>query len=440
MFFSTPWLRCMILAAALVPSAALPASAGCPAPGSFVPLPQLIAEAPRLRGCTVTTIASFVATGKGPAVLPFRTRGAVLFRVMPPGRTPRVNALGGSDATFCAVPASQARQLYRMRRGQSISMKGAIDYRRVGGAFGSGRFDTGNYSRLFRAQTLMPYVAPRPTAQAGRVVAATAGGQLVIMTRPKGAAIWLDGKKLGTSLATGRGLLPGHHVVSAQWSGKKRQHKIELVAAGSSRLITLVASATDAGLSTFRRPPKPLPASSGKGQVVFVTNPTGARISFDGKTLGKTPLNTGLTMPGQHVLEIRFSDGAEIAQPVVVTAGISKVLYFQSFKAMAAEAAAAKKKREQTRKAEADKITEAQRKQLDRWRRDGTRGKLVVFSDPGGGVVYVGGVAFGRAPAKITILPGKHTITVRWPDGRSASGTARVKPHRTVALRLKPAH
>ncbi len=108
---------------------------------------------------------------------------------------------------------------------------------------------------------------------AGVVLSATTAhaqdlGQLVIVSTPSGAEIFVDGKSVGKSPAQAQ-LLPGDHVVQSKWDdGQQSTETIVAVEAGKSNLVTFKsAGASAAGATVAPTVPMITPAVSVGGGV-----------------------------------------------------------------------------------------------------------------------------------------------------------------------------
>lgn len=65
------------------------------------------------------------------------------------------------------------------------------------------------------------------------------------------------------------------------------------------------------------------------GAVVVVSEPSDAEIFVDGKSIGKAPAQAEL-LPGEHLLQAKWSDGRETSQTVTIESGASKVVKLAS--------------------------------------------------------------------------------------------------------------
>jgi hypothetical protein len=207
-----------------------------------------------------------------------------------------------------------------------------------------------------------------------------ATGQLVIMSTPPGATVSIDGTRAGRAPLTKPHLLPGEHMVSAHWPDDREASVITKVVAGQSTVVQLEAKATT-------------------GQLVIMSNPTGATLSIDGKHLNKTAPTTLRDLPaGPHVLRAEWPDGRATDANAVVEAGSSSVLQLVA----------------------------------------PAFGQLMVMSDPPGAQVSVDGKPQGTAPLTVKNLrAGNHAVTGEWPDGRTGSGTGIAQSNQVAIVRLK---
>lgn len=99
----------------------------CPEAGSSAPLAQVMNEAfaADYEGCDVVTTAEFFATGIGTWVLPFKTKGQVVFRVLPPGVEGQKNPLSGEvQAMFVAVDKADSALLFELAAGDRLTLRG----------------------------------------------------------------------------------------------------------------------------------------------------------------------------------------------------------------------------------------------------------------------------------------------------------------------------
>jgi hypothetical protein len=149
-------------------------------------------------------------------------------------------------------------------------------------------------------------------ASAPAVAAETATGQLVISTTPAGGVITVDGNALGKAPITARNLLPGDHVVEASWPDGRTATILQHVDAGASLDVQVLAPAA----------PTPQPV----GNLVIVSDPTGAELIIDGSMLGKAPMTAKDLVVGEHRVQARWPSGQMTIGTAKVSAGASAVL------------------------------------------------------------------------------------------------------------------
>lgn len=66
--------------------------------------------------------------------------------------------------------------------------------------------------------------------------------------------------------------------------------------------------------------------TSGRGQVIILTKPSGLAVSVDGKSVGTSPVTVKDLLPGQHFVEVLGPKGSKANQIIQVKAGESKVV------------------------------------------------------------------------------------------------------------------
>jgi hypothetical protein len=136
-------------------------------------------------------------------------------------------------------------------------------------------------------------------------------GQLVVASTPPGATITVDGKALGKAPVIAKGLLPGDHVIQADWGDGRQMTSVQKVQSGGSQVVQMTA---------------PAPAVPQLGNLVVVTDPGGADVVVDGKVLGKAPLAAQNLTAGDHNVVARFVNGTTASGVAHVVAGSSAVL------------------------------------------------------------------------------------------------------------------
>jgi hypothetical protein len=73
--------------------------------------------------------------------------------------------------------------------------------------------------------------------------ALAAEGQLVLVSTPSGAEVFVDGKSVGVAPVVVPRLAEGQHVVEARWPDKRTTASLEEVTAGGTRVVELIPAA-----------------------------------------------------------------------------------------------------------------------------------------------------------------------------------------------------
>ena len=137
--------------------------------------------------------------------------------------------------------------------------------------------------------------------------AADTSGTLVVNTNPAGVDVIIDGRTRGVTPLT-VSLTPGAHVLELGPEGARRNIPLTITAGGhTSQFIELPAS-------------KP---AVGKLQVR--TEPSGARVSVDGQSYGRSPLTIDDLAPGSHAVVLENELGS-VKQEVTIDAGATASL------------------------------------------------------------------------------------------------------------------
>lgn len=133
-------------------------------------------------------------------------------------------------------------------------------------------------------------------------------GVLVVESRPSGAEVVVDGRVRGATPIR-LSLPPGAHSMELTApGGRPRVIPLSIQAGGeSSQYIELESAAVDAG------------------RLMIKTEPSGARVSIDGKPRGMSPLNLDDLTPGDHEVLLE-SDLGTVRQSVTVRPGATASL------------------------------------------------------------------------------------------------------------------
>ena len=133
-------------------------------------------------------------------------------------------------------------------------------------------------------------------------VEAETSGTLVVQTNPAGVAVVIDGQPRGSTPLT-LTLAPGSHYLELLMDGAVRSIPLTITAGNTvSQFVELTAA----------------PATTGALQVE--SEPSGARVTVDGKPRGVAPLTIDALEPGQHAVAVSNDLGA-VTQTVTINAG-----------------------------------------------------------------------------------------------------------------------
>ncbi len=127
-------------------------------------------------------------------------------------------------------------------------------------------------------------------------------GALSVTADRPGAAVYVDGKRVGTAPYTGP-VTVGRHVVEVTTADAQHGYTGKvLVRAGQAHSVQVML--------------KPL-----TGGVKVASSPTGAAVKVDGKDRGKAPATAGKLKPGKHTVELSLEGHAPQTREIVVEAG-----------------------------------------------------------------------------------------------------------------------
>lgn len=205
-------------------------------------------------------------------------------------------------------------------------------------------------------------------------------GGILIKTRPKGAAVKIDGVDVaGVTPLTVTDLAPGEHLLEISKDDYRYAGKIK-VKADDYVTVDRVLQKAEVQLEVVSVPPE-------------------ATILLNGMEMGKTPKILPSVKAGEHVIELRRKGYLPARQPLRLGAGTTRQSINLSLKKASF---------------------------------------IVVSSDPAGAKIEVDGVAAGTTPARVPVAPGKHTLRVAHPSREPANRTVEVSDGKdtVVALRL----
>ena len=153
--------------------------------------------------------------------------------------------------------------------------------------------------------------APPPASPDPASPAATTAGYLAVRTQPPGAAVSLDGERLGVAPVTVPQLEPGEHEVVIQARGQTVRHQFR---AGAGEIISLVVPLTAAGAA-------PASPSSSEGSLT-VRSPVELRILQGDRLLGTSQMTRVPIAAGTHSLQLtNESVGYQQTRTVTVERG-----------------------------------------------------------------------------------------------------------------------
>ena len=148
-------------------------------------------------------------------------------------------------------------------------------------------------------------------AEAARETSANAAaGRLLVRSTPSGATVLVDGREEGETPVAVRDLSRGTHRVRLVHDGyapAEQQVVITASRPAQSILVTLSEAHPTASHGTLSSTPAPsTPATIGRfsGDVVVESKPSGAKVYFDNKLAGTTPLSLPQVSAGSHVVRL----------------------------------------------------------------------------------------------------------------------------------------
>ena len=130
----------------------------------------------------------------------------------------------------------------------------------------------------------------------------------VTITAPDGAEIWVNGSKKGTSSWSGT-LSSGTYIFEARKSGHQ------------SASISANISSSQPNIHFTLPAPTPI-----VGSLVVMSTPAMAEVAIDGKVVGRTPLDLGDVLVGEHTVTISKEGYAPKTQKVTLAEGKTEVV------------------------------------------------------------------------------------------------------------------
>jgi hypothetical protein len=157
--------------------------------------------------------------------------------------------------------------------------------------------------------------APPPSSPRPAPPAPPAESRLDIRSTPAGARVLVDGRAVGRTPLTLRGISAGAHTVRLTNDGYAAQDRRVVVTEGrpsQSLNVTLVRSVA---------PPAQTAAPAGGAPIVVESRPAGASVFLDGRLLGVTPLQVAAIQNGTHAVRLELDGYGPWTTSVRVDAG-----------------------------------------------------------------------------------------------------------------------
>jgi len=212
--------------------------------------------------------------------------------------------------------------------------------------------------------------------------AASSAPRLVVVSKPEGATVKVDGKEVGATPWAGA-VKAGKRALEVALEGHVAE-KREVTAAANRELEVSFA----------------LQRVAGPAKMVVETEPAGADVSVDGEEKGKSPLTLQLAA-GEHDIEASKDGFKGVAQKITVENG-------QHASLRLALAPAGKK----------------------------PESIIAVATDPKGARLYVDGKLVGETPVKVKSTPGQHAIRVTMDGFQPRSAKIKLPEGKDFELRV----
>ena len=136
-----------------------------------------------------------------------------------------------------------------------------------------------------------------------KIIALKSDATNVTLKAPDGAEIWINGEKKGVSKWNGT-LISGTYIFEARKDGH--------------RPASISKNITSDNPSQSYTLPAPTPIT---GSLIITSTPIMAEIELDGKVVGRTPLDLGEVLAGEHTIKLSKSGYKNITQTAVVSEG-----------------------------------------------------------------------------------------------------------------------
>ena len=136
-----------------------------------------------------------------------------------------------------------------------------------------------------------------------KIIALKSDATNVTLKAPDGAEIWINGEKKGVSKWNGT-LISGTYIFEARKDGH--------------RPASISKNITSDNPSQSYTLPAPTPIT---GSLIITSTPIMADIELDGKAVGRTPLDLGEVLAGEHTIKLSKSGYKNLTQTAVVSEG-----------------------------------------------------------------------------------------------------------------------
>ena len=164
----------------------------------------------------------------------------------------------------------------------------------------------------------MPPATTPAAAPARTPPAASPAGRLLIRSVPAGADVAIDGERRGVTPLTLREVTLGTRRVTVSRDGYAPvEQRVALTAARPSRTVDVTLRAARPAAASPAAA-APAAAAAREGSLNVESRPAGARVIFDGRPVGVTPLVLPGLAPGTYTVRVEL-DGY---QPVTASARI----------------------------------------------------------------------------------------------------------------------
>jgi len=173
----------------------------------------------------------------------------------------------------------------------------------TGAPYSAVRVSASGYNSASEALPSAPSAGGHAVVSVTLTPLAPTSGTLKATSTPSGAMIYVDGTIYGTTPHSVT-LSPGTHSVQLTYNGYQPWSNTVTIQSGSTTTISPVLT----------------PAQT-QGTVSFISNPSGAHITFDGGYIGFTPYTMGGVSKGAHVVEFSLPGYVEWSSTIHVYPG-----------------------------------------------------------------------------------------------------------------------